>query len=128
LLRLTLSAPQPPPWHAAVEVLGGALVVLHLPVFLLHPPAGALALVRGLVALGGALSRRWARDDEVGDLPLVVQQVEGGERHAHPVVLLGVRIDMDRVRAWAKEGEARDFWDRRCDGRHGWGKGGGVSG
>jgi drug/metabolite transporter (DMT)-like permease len=60
-----LSAPQPPPWHAAVEVLGGVLVVLHLPLFLLHPPAGALALLLGAVlfALGRALSRRWARDE-----------------------------------------------------------------
>jgi hypothetical protein len=38
-------------------------VVLHLPLFPLHPPTGALALVLGLVALGGALSRRWARDE-----------------------------------------------------------------
>jgi hypothetical protein len=60
-----LSAPRPPRWHAAVEVLACALVVLHLPLFLLHPPAGALALVLGLVlfAPGRALSRRWARDE-----------------------------------------------------------------
>jgi hypothetical protein len=60
-----LAAPQPPRWHAAVEVLGGALVVPHLPLFLLHPPAGALALVLGLVlfALGRALSRRWAHGE-----------------------------------------------------------------
>src|SRR5262249_1059226 len=60
-----LSAPRPPPWHAAVEVLGGALVVLHLPLFLVFPPADDLALLLGLAlsALGGALSRRWARDE-----------------------------------------------------------------
>jgi hypothetical protein len=40
-------------------------VVLHLPLFLLHPPAGALALLLGLVlfALGRALPRLWARDE-----------------------------------------------------------------
>jgi hypothetical protein len=60
-----LAAPQPPRGHAAVEVLACALVVLHLPLFLVFPPAGALALLLGLalVALGGALSRRWARDE-----------------------------------------------------------------
>jgi hypothetical protein len=69
----TLSAPQPPRWHAAVEVLG-ALVMLHLPLFLLYPPGGALALVLGLVrfALGRALSRRWAR----GELLRRVDQVQ----------------------------------------------------
>ena len=60
-----MSAPQPARRYAAVEVLGGALVVLHLPLFLLHPPAGALALLLGLglFAVGRARSRRWARDE-----------------------------------------------------------------
>jgi hypothetical protein len=40
-------------------------VLLHLPLFLLPPPAGAAALVLGLVLLawGRALSRRWARQE-----------------------------------------------------------------
>jgi len=58
-----LSAPQPPRWHAAAEVLACALVGLHLPLFLVYPPAGALALALALVlfAVGRAPSRRWAR-------------------------------------------------------------------
>ena len=60
-----MSAPQPPRWHAAAEVLAAALLVLHLPLFLLSPPGGALALVLGLVlfAVVRALSRRWARGE-----------------------------------------------------------------
>jgi hypothetical protein len=60
-----LFAPRPPCWHAAVEVLGCALLVLHLPLFLLSPPAGAVALVLGMVlfAVVRALSRRRARDE-----------------------------------------------------------------
>jgi hypothetical protein len=70
----SLAAPQPPRWHAAVEVLGGALLLLHLPLFFLRPPTGALALPLGLglFALGRALSRRWARDELLGR----VDQVE----------------------------------------------------
>ena len=60
-----MSAPQPPRWHAAVEVLACAPLVLHLPLFVLHPPIGALALVLALAlfAPGRALSRRWGRDE-----------------------------------------------------------------
>ena len=76
-----MSSSQPPRWHAAAEVLACALVLLHLPLFLVFPPADGAALALGLVlfAVGRARSRRWARDE----LLRRVDQAEGtrqGER------------------------------------------------
>jgi hypothetical protein len=100
-----LSAPQPPRWHAAVEVLGGALVVLHLPLFLLYQ-RGALALVLGLglFAVGRALSRRWARDELLRRVDQV-QEPRKVDRHSE-----GIR---GNVSAFAEQRGA----DRRPDRR-----------
>jgi hypothetical protein len=88
-----LSAPQPPRWHVAVEVLGGALVVLHLPLFLLYPPTGVVALFLGpvLFAPGRALSRRWARDELLRRVDQV-QESRKPKRHGD-----GIRGDVSAL-------------------------------